>query len=49
MAAYRETALANTIAEAYEATEVRRELFELLYPLWPERGPFADTAGASAE
>ena len=42
LAAFRETELARTIPEAYEAVEVRRETFDLLYPLWPERGPFSD-------
>ena len=39
LAAFRETELAKTIATAYEATEVRREIYELMYPLHPERGP----------
>ncbi len=39
--AYRESELAKTIASAYEATEVRREAYDLLYPLRPDRGPFA--------
>jgi hypothetical protein len=38
--AFRETELASTIPSAYEAIEVRREVYEVLYPLWPERGPF---------
>lgn len=37
--AFRETELAKTIPDAYEATDVRREVFEVLYPLRPERGP----------
>jgi Putative mono-oxygenase ydhR len=41
LAAFRETELARTIPAAYEATEVRREVFDVLYPLWPERGPLA--------
>jgi Putative mono-oxygenase ydhR len=45
--AFRETELAQTIPAAYEAIEVRREVYELLYPLWPERGPFT-TAEATA-
>ena len=40
LAAFRETELARTIPAAYEATDVRREVYEMLYPLWPERGPF---------
>lgn len=39
LAAFRETELAGTIADAYEATEVRREVFDVLYPLRPDAGP----------
>lgn len=46
--AYRETELARTIPTAYEATEVRREAYDVLYPLWPERGRFATVEGARA-
>ncbi len=42
LAAFRETELARTIPSAYEAIDVRRETYDLLYPLWPERGPFSD-------
>jgi hypothetical protein len=42
LAAYRESELAKTIPTAYEAVDVRREVYEVLYPLRPERGPFAD-------
>lgn len=38
--AFRETELAQTIPAAYEATEVRREVYGVLYPLHPGRGPF---------
>ena len=41
LAAFRETELAQTIPSAYEAVEVRPEIYEVLYPLYPERGPFA--------
>ena len=44
LTAFRETELARTIPGAYEAVDVRREAYELLYPLWPERGPFAVVA-----
>jgi len=37
--AYRDTELAKSIPEAYEATDVRREVFEELYRLRPEKGP----------
>ena len=39
--AFRETELARTIPAAYEATEIRREVYTVLYPLHPERGPCA--------
>jgi putative monooxygenase ydhR len=39
LAAFRESELARTIADAYEATDVRREVYEVLYPLRPDRGP----------
>ena len=48
LAAFRETDLAQTIPTAYEAVDVRREVYELLYPLWPERGPFPGDLVATA-
>lgn len=42
LAAFRDTELARTIPAAYEAVDVRREVYEVLYPLRPERGPFTD-------
>lgn len=42
LAAFRETELAQTIPTAYEATEIRREVYHVLYPLRSERGPFAE-------
>jgi heme-degrading monooxygenase HmoA len=48
LAAFRETELARTIAAAYEATDVRREVFEVLYPLWPDRGPLSVEAAGDA-
>ena len=38
---FRETELARTIPAAYEAVDVRREVYDVLYPLWSERGPFS--------
>jgi Putative mono-oxygenase ydhR len=38
--AFRETELARTIPAVYEAVDVRREVYDVIYPLWPERGPF---------
>ena len=40
--AYRQTELGQTIATAYEALEVRPEVYDVLYPLRPEQGPFAE-------
>jgi hypothetical protein len=45
--AFRETELARTIPAAYEANDVRREVYDVLYPLWPERGPFVGEADAT--
>lgn len=39
LAAFRDTELAKTIPTAYEATDIRREVYEILYPLKPEQGP----------
>jgi len=39
LAAFRDTELAKTIPSAYEATDVRREVYEVLFPLRPEQGP----------
>ena len=43
LAAFRESELAQTIPRAYEAVDVRREVYDVLYPLWPDRGPFAES------
>lgn len=42
LSAFRQTELAKTIPSAYEATEVRREVYEVLYPLYPDRGPTSE-------
>ncbi len=42
LAAFRDTELAKTIPTAYEATEIRREVYDVLYPLYPERGPLPE-------
>lgn len=39
LCAFRETELAKTIPTAYEAKDIRREVYEVLYPLYPDRGP----------
>ncbi|HUP21872.1 MAG TPA: YdhR family protein [Thermoanaerobaculia bacterium] len=41
LAAFRDSALAKTIPSAYEAREIRREVYDVLFPLRPERGLFA--------
>ena len=39
LAEFRETELAKTIPTAYEVIDIRLEVYEVLYPLHPERGP----------
>jgi hypothetical protein len=39
--AFRESELAKTIPPAYEANDVRPEVFEVMFPLYPDRGPFS--------
>jgi len=39
LVSYRESELAKTIPTAYEATDVRPEVYEVLFPLRPEIGP----------
>ena len=41
LAAFRDTELAKTIPTAYESTDIRREVYEVLYPLRPEKGPLS--------
>src|SRR5262245_12471478 len=48
LAAFRQSELARSIPSAYEATDVRREAYDVLYSLRPERGPFAGTHAAAA-
>jgi hypothetical protein len=45
--AFRETELALTIPAAYEAIDVRREVYDVLYALRPDRGPFVQVEGAA--
>ena len=42
LADFRETELAKTIPSAYEVTDIRMEVYEVLYPLHPERGPISE-------
>lgn len=44
LAALRETELAKANPSAYEEVEIRREIYDVLYPLHAGRGPFATTA-----
>jgi len=41
LAAFRSSELAKTIASAYEAVEVRPEVFSVMRSLWPDRGPLS--------
>ncbi len=42
LAEFRDSELAKTIPAAYEAIDVRREVYEVLYPLYPEKGPLVE-------
>lgn len=42
LTAFRDSELAKTIPDAYEATDVRREIYEVMYPLYEDRGPVSD-------
>lgn len=42
LAAFRESELAKTIPAAYEATDTRREVFDVMFPLHPDKGPPLD-------
>lgn len=42
LAAFRDSELAKSIPAAYEATEVRREVYEVLFPLYTDRGPVTE-------
>lgn len=39
---FRETELAKTIPAAYEATDIRREMYDMLYSLNPDRGSISE-------
>ena len=39
---FRESELVKTMGAAYEVTEVRQEVYRVLYPLRPDRGPISD-------
>lgn len=39
LAEYRDTELAKTIPDAYEAIDVRPEVYELMFPLFKDKGP----------
>ena len=42
LADFRDSELAKTIPTAYEATDTRREVYEVMFPLRPDRGPVAN-------
>jgi hypothetical protein len=42
LAKFHDSELARTIGSAYEAIEVRPEVYEVLFPLRPEVGPFSE-------
>lgn len=44
LSAFRETELAKTIPSAYEVVDIRREVYEVLGPLYPERGPLPESS-----
>jgi hypothetical protein len=44
LAKFKDSELAKTIPTAYAATDVRRELYQVIYPLRAERGPFITDA-----
>jgi hypothetical protein len=41
--------LARSIATAYEADDIRREVYDVLYPLRPEIGPFSQSDPTAAK
>lgn len=41
LAAFRDTELAKTIPAAYEAVDIRPEIFEVMFPLYEDRGPLS--------
>lgn len=42
LADFRDSELAKSIPAAYEATDVRREVYEVMFPLYDDRGPVAE-------
>lgn len=40
LARFRDSDLAGTISSAYDANDVRREVYDVLFPLYDDRGPF---------
>lgn len=46
LAAFRDTELAKTIPSAYEAIDIRREVYEVICPLFPDRGPLPSSKQA---
>jgi hypothetical protein len=42
LAQFRDSELAQTIPTAYEAVEIRREVYDIVFPLRPESGPLTN-------
>lgn len=47
LAAFRNSELARTIPSAYDAVDVRRDVYDALYSLWPDRGPLPEVKRAA--
>lgn len=39
---YVDSELARTIPSAYEVVDIRKEIYDVLFPLWPDRGPLVE-------
>ena len=39
LSAFAETELAKTVGSSYEVNDIRRETYDVMYPLFPEQGP----------
>lgn len=49
LAQFRESELAQTIADAYEAVNVRPEVYDVIFPLRPEVGPLRESGAEPTE
>ena len=48
LASFRDSELAKTIPSAYEAVDVRPEAYEVICPLWEDRGPLVEDPAVAA-